>query len=58
LEEDIFISQESYAKEVFKKFKMFDCYCMNTPIESEIKLSKFEDSEKENPTLLKSLIEV
>jgi len=56
LEEGIFISQECYAKEVLKKFKMFDCNPVNTPMESGMKLSKFEDGEKENPTLFKSLV--
>jgi len=35
---------------------MFDCNLVNTPIESEIKLSKFEDGEKKNPNLFKSLM--
>jgi len=29
LEEGIFISQESYATKILKKFKMFDCNPMN-----------------------------
>jgi len=29
---------------------------MNTPMENGIKLSKFEDYEKENPTLFESLV--
>lgn len=33
LEEGIFISQESYAKEVLKKSKMFYCNLVNTPME-------------------------
>jgi len=43
LEESIFISQGCYAKEVLKKFKMFDCNPVNTLMESGMKLSKFED---------------
>lgn len=29
MKEDIFISQESYTKDILKKFNMFDC---NTPL--------------------------
>lgn len=47
----IFISQEGYAKEIHKKFKMEDCKPVGTPIEVGIKLSKFEDSEKVGSTL-------
>ena len=39
-EEGIFISQESYVKEVLKKLKMDDCKPISTPIEYRIKLSK------------------
>jgi len=42
--------------EVMKKFKMFDCNLMNTPMESGMKLSKFEDGENENTTLFKTLV--
>jgi len=58
LDEGIFISKGSYAKEVSKKFKMFDCNPMNTPIDNGIHLSKFEEGEKENPTLFKSIMGV
>ena len=40
-EEVIFISQESYVKEILKKFKMNDCKPISTPVECEVKLSKF-----------------
>ena len=52
----IFISQESYVKEVLKKFKMFDCNPVNTPMEYGLRLSKFDEGEKEDPTLFKSLV--
>ncbi|RDX81241.1 putative mitochondrial protein, partial [Mucuna pruriens] len=53
---DIFVSQESYAKKVLEKFKMFDCNPVNTPMEGSLKLSKFDSGEKEDPTLFKSLV--
>jgi len=56
LGEGILISQECYAKDVLKKFKMFDCNPVNTPKESGMKLSKFEVGERENPTLFTSLV--
>ncbi|KAK6773345.1 hypothetical protein RDI58_028583 [Solanum bulbocastanum] len=56
MEEGIFISQESYTKEILKKFNMFDCNPVNTPMASGTKLSKFEDGEKVDSTLLKSLV--
>ncbi|RDX99060.1 putative mitochondrial protein, partial [Mucuna pruriens] len=52
----IFVSQESYAKKVLEKFKMFDCNLVNTPMEGSLKLSKFDSGEKEDPTLFKSLV--
>ncbi|RDX69179.1 hypothetical protein CR513_51741, partial [Mucuna pruriens] len=47
---DIFVSQESYAKKVLEKFKMFDCNPVNTPMEGSLKLSRFDNREKEDPT--------
>ncbi|MCV5002872.1 reverse transcriptase domain-containing protein, partial [Escherichia coli] len=55
-EEGIFISQESYAKEILKKFKMDNCKPISTPIECGIKLSKDDEAEKMDPTLFKSLV--
>ncbi|KAL5794737.1 hypothetical protein ACOSP7_003331 [Xanthoceras sorbifolium] len=55
-EEGIFISQENYAKEILKKFKMDDCKPINTPVEYEIKLSKHDKGESIDPTFLKSLV--
>ncbi|RDY12724.1 putative mitochondrial protein, partial [Mucuna pruriens] len=53
---DIFVSQENYAKKVLEKFKMFDCNLVNTLMEGSFKLSKFDNREKEDPTLFKSLV--
>ncbi|KOM27543.1 hypothetical protein LR48_Vigan437s000300 [Vigna angularis] len=52
----IFITQESYAKDVLKKFKMDDANLVGTPMECGIKLSKDEEGEKVDPTLYKSLV--
>ncbi|XP_069144581.1 uncharacterized mitochondrial protein AtMg00810-like [Solanum lycopersicum] len=56
IEEGIFISQESYTKEIWKKFNMLGCNPVNTPMESGTKLSKFQDGEELDSTLFKSLI--
>ena len=56
MEEGIFISQERYTKEISKKFNMFDCNPVNTPMERGTKLSKFDDGEEVDFTLFKSLI--
>ena len=40
--DDIFIYEESYAKEILKKFKMNDCNPISTPMECRVKLSKYD----------------
>jgi len=45
--------KKAMQKRFLKKFKMFDYNLVNTPMESEIKLSKFEDGVKENPIFVK-----
>ncbi|XP_050902735.1 uncharacterized mitochondrial protein AtMg00810-like [Lathyrus oleraceus] len=52
----IFITQEGYAKEVLKKFKMDDTNLVGTPMECGSKLSKHENGEIMDPTLYKSLV--
>ncbi|PNY09547.1 reverse transcriptase [Trifolium pratense] len=52
----ILITQEGYAKEIRKKFKMDDANPVNTPTECGIKLSKYEEGEKMDPSLFKSLV--
>ena len=39
-EDGIFISQESYTKEILKKFKMDDCNPISTPMDWESSCSK------------------
>lgn len=55
-EEEIFISQESYAREILKKFKMNDFKSISMPAESEVKLSKHDESVDVDPTFFKSLV--
>ncbi|XP_052287365.1 uncharacterized mitochondrial protein AtMg00810-like [Citrus sinensis] len=55
-EEGIFISQESYAKEILKKFKMNDCKPISTPVECGVKLSKHDEGEGIDPTFFKSFV--
>ncbi|KAH9726094.1 hypothetical protein KPL70_008130 [Citrus sinensis] len=55
-EECIFISQESYAKEILKRFKMNDCKPISTPVECGVKLSKYDEGEDIDPTIFKSLV--
>ena len=55
-EEGIFISQESYAKEILKRFKMNDCKPISTPVECGVKLSKYDEGEDIDPTFFKSLV--
>ncbi|KAL0447558.1 UNVERIFIED_CONTAM: Retrovirus-related Pol polyprotein from transposon RE1, partial [Sesamum latifolium] len=42
----IFISQEAYAREILKKFKMMECNPVTTPIEYGVKLSKDDGGKK------------
>ncbi|XP_048618548.1 uncharacterized mitochondrial protein AtMg00810-like [Brassica napus] len=55
-ENGLFITQEGYAKEVLKKFKMDDSNPVCTPMECGVKLSKEEEGESVDPTLFKSLV--
>ena len=52
----ILITQEGYAKEVLKKFKMDNSNLVGMPMECGIKLSKHEKGNKVDPTLYKSLV--
>ena len=55
MENDIFVSQESYGK-VLKKFQKFDYNFLNTPMEGNLILSRLDGGEQENPTLFKSFV--
>lgn len=52
----IFISQESYSKEILKKFKMKECKPISTLAECRVKLSRHDEGEKVDPTLFKNLV--
>ncbi|XP_038985581.1 secreted RxLR effector protein 161-like [Phoenix dactylifera] len=56
IEDGIFISQEGYAKEVLKRFKMDDSNSVSTSVECGVKLSRYEDGEKVDSTFFKSLV--
>ena len=51
--DDIFISQNNYAKKILKEFNMQNCQPVSTPVECGTKLSRFDDSERVNPTLFR-----
>ncbi|KAH9781902.1 hypothetical protein KPL71_008669 [Citrus sinensis] len=55
-EEGIFISQESYAKEILKKFKMNYCKPISTLVECGVKLSKHDKGKDIDSTFFKSLV--
>lgn len=52
----IFISQESYAREILRKFKMKNCNPISTPAKHGIKMCKHEEEDNVDPTFLKTLI--
>ena len=52
----IFICQQKYAMDMLKKFKMQDCKPVSTPMTTNEKLSKDDDSEKIDEDLYRSLI--
>ena len=56
LENKIFLSQEHYAKEVVKKFKMEDCNPISTPVNCSVKLSKHDEGKMIDPIFYKSLV--
>lgn len=56
MKDAIFISQEGYARKILEKFKMLNCSLVNTLIECGVKLSKFDNGKKVDPTLFKSLV--
>ncbi|KAM1002517.1 hypothetical protein ACFX2I_002949 [Malus domestica] len=54
--EGIFIIQESYTKEILKKFKMDNRKPISTPMLCGVKLTKHDHGEKVDPTFFKSLV--
>lgn len=55
-ETGIFVSQETYAKEILKKYKMADCNPVSTPMEPGAKLSKFDGGERVDASKYRSLV--
>ena len=45
-QDEVFICQKKYAKEILKKFHMEDCMSMSTPMNQKEKLSKEDGTEK------------
>jgi hypothetical protein len=52
----IFISQETYIREMLKKFGMTDCKLVNTPMQTSCELSKDDYSKDANQRQYKSMI--
>ncbi|KAG6527467.1 hypothetical protein ZIOFF_009569 [Zingiber officinale] len=52
----IFVSQEAYAKEILKKYKMESCNPVSTPMEPGAKLSKFDGGERVDASKYRSLV--
>jgi len=55
-ESGIFLSQEKFAKEILRKFKMADCNPVSTPMEPGAKLSKFDGGERVDASRYRSLV--
>ncbi|KAJ1691007.1 hypothetical protein LUZ63_015162 [Rhynchospora breviuscula] len=52
----ILVSQEAYAKEILKKYKMDECNPISTPMELGAKLSKFEGGDRVDASKYRSLV--
>ncbi|KAG6502929.1 hypothetical protein ZIOFF_035218 [Zingiber officinale] len=50
------MTQEQYAKEVLKRFRIDDCNPINTPVDYGTKLSKSDEGKTVDPTHFKSLV--
>jgi len=55
-EYEIFVSQEKFAKEILKKFKMEDYAKVNTLVKCGVKLSRNDEGENIISTTFKSLV--
>ncbi|XP_050909324.1 uncharacterized mitochondrial protein AtMg00810-like [Lathyrus oleraceus] len=55
-ETGIFISQEKYAKEILKRYKMESCNPASKPMEPGTKLSKFDGGERVEAGKYRSLV--
>ena len=57
MEDEIFISQEGYMKDILEKFEMLNSNLVSTPVECGVKLSKHDDEEKVNTTFSRVWLE-
>ena len=55
-QDEVFICQKKYAKEILKKFHMEDCKSLSTPMNQKEKLSKEDGTEKVDEAHFRSLI--
>ncbi|XP_068461649.1 uncharacterized mitochondrial protein AtMg00810-like [Phaseolus vulgaris] len=55
-QDEVFLSQRKYAKEILKKFLMENCKTVNTPMNQKEKLIKDDGSDKVNEYEFRSLI--
>ena len=55
-DDEIFICQTKYAKDVLKRFKMLNCKPASTPVATGLKLSKEDKGTKVDPSLFKILV--
>ena len=56
MDDGIFISQTKYIKEMLKKFEMEDCKPVNTPMITDYKSSKDDESNEVDQILYRSMI--
>jgi hypothetical protein len=56
-QDEIFVSQEKFAKKILKKFKMEGYAKVNTLVKCEARLSRNDKGEKISSTTFKSLVE-
>ena len=55
-ENEVFICQRKYAKEILKKFHMEDCKAMATPMNSKESLNKDDGADKVDEGYFRSMI--
>ena len=55
-QDEVFICQRKYAKEILQNFQMEDCKAMNTPMNKKDKLVKDDDSAKVIEAEFRSLV--
>jgi hypothetical protein len=56
--QEIFISQTKYIREMLKKFRMEDCKPVTTPMQTSFNLSKDNDSKSTDQRQYRSMIDI